>query len=1127
MSDGAPPLNGMDFSGDDLGLLQQLLGESGADPVDAAVGIRRRAVAAHAPLSFAQELLWLLDRASPGMTAYNMPVANRLVGALDLAALQQSFTALVARHEALRTRFDLMNGEPVQLIDPPEPMAMTIVDLRSVPAPARDGELATILGEQVRRPFDMARDHLFRAMLVRLTDEDQVLLLETHHIVCDGWSMGVLWRELAALYAASRSGSKAELPEVPFQYGDFAVWQRERLQGEQLERQLAFWRGQIGGVNESLDLPTDFPRPVTPTFAGGRATLLLPRTLLDAVKQLGRSHEATLYMVLLAAYTTVLHRYTGRRQILVGSGSAGRTDRDTEGMVGYLNNTLVQLGDFTGDPAFGELLRRVREAALGAYDHQEVPLEKLVLELREGSERLSAAPLFQVVFTMQNAAEARLALDGVEVRSHGIDFGITKFDLTLLPSEREDGLLLFLRYRSDLYTQATAERFLGHVRRVLEAAVADPSQPVSAIPLLTDAELGELAGWNAAPSSADLMCIHERVAANAMRTPDARAIVGADGTLAWREFDARANQIAHRLIALGVAPGAAVGLCLDRSAEAIGALVGVMKAGACYVPLVPELPSARLANQIEQAGVAVVVTRSAFAARLPGDRVRTLSLDSDSDAITASPTTAPGVSVALGDRAYILFTSGSTGVPKGVAVTHANIANYTNAMLDRLECSGEPPLSFATVSTLAADLGNTAIFPALASGGTLHVIPSDVATDPARFGEYVAAHPIDVLKITPNHLHALSTGSHGDAVFPRRWLVMGGETLPWDLAGRVLRTGRCRVMNHYGPTEGTVGCATFHVTDAGAASARADGAQTVPIGYPLAGVQLHVVDEKNQQVPVGVPGELLIGGAGVAQGYVGQVERTAEMFVTLPGLGRVYRTGDRVRRLATGALEFLGRRDGQVKVRGFRVELGEVEQVLATHPSLAQAAVVLQCGAAGDALLAAYVVAKAAGYAAAHSERPTPERLSAWLAERLPDYMVPGVVVLLPEFPLTVNGKVDRAALASQTAATTVDTFVAPRTPLEESLVTIWTEVLKRDRVGVADEFLALGGHSLLAIRVLGRISKQFGVRLPLRALFEKPTIAQLAEEIDLELRLAALDRMTDEEAAKLLGDQPGPAGAG
>ncbi|MGH7594633.1 MAG: non-ribosomal peptide synthetase, partial [Gemmatimonadales bacterium] len=963
--------------------------------------------------------------------------------------------------------------------------------------------------------------------VVRLDAEDHVLLIETHHIVCDGWSMGVMWRDLNASYSARRRGAAPEFPLPVVQYGDYAAWQRETLRGAKLEKLLAYWRERLGATTESLNLPTDFARPASPGFAGGRCSLLLSRALLEQVRQLGQQHGATLYMVLLAAYMTVLHRYSGRERLLVGSGSAGRNRRDTEGMVGYLSNTLVQQGDFSGDPSFAEILRRVRESTLGAVDHQDVPLEKLVLELRSGNDRFDPAPLFQVVFTMQNATEVRLELDGLEVRPQGVDFSITKFDLTLLPSERTDRLLLFLRYRADLYTEATAVRFLGHVQHLLESAVDDASRPVSHLSMLTEPELAELGAWNASSRRFDAPdTVHAAVHAAALRSPGTVAVIGADGELTYAQIESGANRIAHRLIALGARPGSCVGLCLDRSAEAVTALLGILKAGASYVPLVPDLPPSRLTAQAAQAGVRLVVTRAEFAPIFAAD-VNLLCLDRESVTIAGASATNPGINVAPDGVAYLLFTSGSTGEPKGVAVTHANLMNYANAICSRLGTSTGHPLAYATVTSLGTDLGNTAIFPALITGGTVHVIPGAVATDAARFGEYAGLHRIDVLKITPNHFRALLGGPHGDAILPSQWLVFGGEPLAWDLAERVQRAGACRVLNHYGPTETTVGCAAFEVTPDSATQVRAVGAQTVPIGMPLANVQLYVVDPHDEVVPVGVPGELLVAGAGVAAGYIDRPAPTAEAFVQREGIERVYRTGDRVRRLPTGDLEFLGRLDGQVKIRGYRVELGEIEHALAAHPGVAQAVVVLRGGSGTDAdsTLTAYVVLHSGGYAAAHAERPTAESLGEWLADRLPAYMVPPTFVFLKELPLTRNGKVDRQQLPALNAIDALDTYRPPRTELEAALATIWAEVLKRDRVGIADNFLALGGHSLLAIRVLGRISKQFGVRLPLRVLFEKPTIEHLAVELDLEVRLSALERMTEDEATQRLADDPGQQG--
>lgn len=1108
---------GMDLTGDDLGLLEELLAEAGVKLAASESAIRPGLRSARIPLSFSQELLWMLDRASPGMTAYKLPTVHRLLGELDVAALERSLTTIANRHEVLRTRFPAIDGEPAQVIDPPAPVRLTVIDLRSSADPTQDAERT--VRELAARPFDLANDHMFQPTLLRIADAENVLLVDTHHIVSDGWSCDVLFRELAVCYAAFRRGTEPALAPLPIQFADFAIWQRDYLSGDRLAALLEFWRTQLGDAAEPLDLPTDRPRVAAPGFAGARCTIVLPPALLAEVKALARQHDATLYMVMLAAYMTVLHRYSGSASVLVGSGSAGRTQTETERLIGYFNNTLVQRGDFGGDPTFGELLKQVRHSALGAYDHQEVPLEKLIIELRQGQQRLSDAPLFRAVLTMQDALESGLELDGLQVLPFGITFGSTKFDLTLLPSERDDGLHLRLQYRSDLFEPATAERFLGHVRRVLEAAVADAGQRVSRLPLLTAAELAQLSEWNA--STVDFGnpdWVHERIASNARRAPQAVAVRCGDEVLTYAELDRRANQLAHRLRAEGAAPHAPVAIALDRSAGAIVALLAVLKTGGCYVPLAPDAPPARLGQQIAESGVQIVVTRSEYAMQWPKS-IRVLSVDTESTSLDAESTSTLSVTVSGDDIAYVLFTSGSTGVPKGVAVTHANIANYTSAIGRVLDLESLSPLHFATVSTLAADLGNTAIFPALTTGGTLHVLPADVTLDGPRFAAYANANPIDVLKITPSHLRALmgAFGAGAADVLPKQWLVVGGEACPWELVDEVRRVGTCKVLNHYGPTETTVGASAF-VTNG-----REDAplSATVPIGFPLANVQLHVLDGAGEVVPIGVPGDLHIGGAGVAAGYLNRPDLTRERFIEHDNMGRLYRSGDRVRRLPNGALEFLGRGDGQVKIRGFRVELGEIEQVIGQFPGVGH------CAAAwheGQSVLIAYVVAKTAGYSAAHGERPTPERLRAWAVERLPDHMVPARVMLLDKLPLNANGKLDRRGLPFPGADDApAGASAAPRTPTEESLVKIWADALKREKVGIRDNFFELGGHSLVAIRVLGKVSRTFGVRLSLRTLFDAPTIEQFAEVLDLEIKVAALDRLDASSPAAGSAERGGP----
>ena len=1115
MTDRLNDMSAASYDDDDRDLLDALLTEEGADVAAYAPTIEVRPRPTRIPLSFSQELIWMLDRASPGLTAYNMPMARRLTGPLDAAALERALTAIVARHEVLRTRLPAREGEAEQVIDAPAPLALRMVDVSTHAAPEQEAQ--RIVRERGRAPFDLAAEHMFRCTLVRMAPDDHVLLIETHHIAFDGWSGAVLFEELSALYEAQTA-----LPPLRLQYADFAIWQREQLAGTRLAELMSYWRGQLGGAIEPLVLPTDHPRNASVTFAGARArTLLSPETLRE-LKALARRHDATLYMTLLAAYMTVLHRYTGRESLLVGSGSAGRTQVETEPLIGYFANTLIVRGDFSGDPTFAELLDRVRDSALGAYDHQDVPLEKLVLELRDGKERLSDAPLFEVVFTMQNTIEQTGTMGDVTLAPFGVDLGATKFDLTLLTTERDERLALAIQYRSDLFEPATIERLLGHLRTVLESAVRDAAQRISAIPMVSAEEVQALGAANeTAVEEGSATTLTTLIEAAAARSPKAEAVRDGEASISYDELESRANQLAHRLAASGHERGTPVALFMDRSIDAIVALLGILKFGSPYVPIPADLPAPRIEQRLRDAGIRVVVTDSAHIGSLP-DGVAAIAMDGDRKLLARESTEPPAIASDADALAYILYTSGSTGTPKGVGITHRNIVHYTRA-ISRVFAGipasqpgdGLAALSgwrFGLASTLGADLGNTSLFPALCGGGTLVVLSGNAAMEPARFAEAIAAYPLDVLKITPNHLQALIAGRQGAELaraLPSRWIVLGGEALRWDIAAHLLGANSCRVLNHYGPTETTVGVCTFEVTADSMAAERDGGAQTAPIGSPLANTRAYVRDAHAREMPIGVPGELYLGGAGVATGYVGQPSLTAERFVADAHAPdeRLYRTGDRVRRRPSGHLEFLGRADDQVKIRGHRLELGDVEHELRQHPGVAASVVVARSapGADGDLHLDAYVVWRAGGYETAHAEHPTPERVTEWLRERVPAHMMPATITPLDALPLSANGKVDRNALPEPSASgTSAPAYVAPRSETETALAAIWQDVLKKDLVGVTDDFFALGGHSLLAIRVLGKISKQFGVRLPLRSLFDAPTVETLAIVLDAERAGAA-----------------------
>jgi amino acid adenylation domain-containing protein len=1033
------------------------------------------------PLSFAQERLWFIDRLEPGSAVYNIPVAWRLGGALDVDALERSLGEIVRRHEALRTVFAEADGSPVQVITPFGGFALPVEDLSGPGEADREAAVRRRAGEEARRPFDLAAGPLFRAALLRLGQGDHVLLLTMHHVVSDGWSMGVLTRELSALYAAYRAGGESPLPELAVQYADYAVWQREQLAGAVLDRQVAYWKERLAGAPELLELPTDHPRPAVQAFRGAHERIELSLELLERLQALGRSEGATLYMTLLGAFQVLLSKYSGSEDVVVGSPIAGRGRKEVEELIGFFVNTLVLRTDLSGDPSFRETLRRVRQVTVGAYEHQEVPFERLVAELQP-ERSLSHAPLFQVMFALQNAGGPGGALPGLNVRGVEGEQTSAKFDLSLTLSATPRGLRGGLTYSTDLFERSTIGRMLGHLERVLEQVAADADVRLSQLELLGEEERAlALEAWNrtAAEYPAN-RCVHELFEARAERTPDAVALVCEDHSLTCGALNARANQLAHHLLGLGVGPDTVVAMHFGRGVDAIVALLGILKAGGAYLALDPALPPERLAYMLEDSGAAVLVTRGDMADAIPAGSIPVVHLDGEAlrDQSGANP---PG-GAGAGDLAYVIYTSGSTGRPKGVAVEHRQLSNYLFGLRDRLELADGA--SYATVSTLSADLGNTAIFPALAWGGTLHVISEDRIFSGDLLGEYFARHGVDCLKITPSHLAALQTGGDPRRVMPRRWLVLGGESSPVRWVDELVAMApECAVFNHYGPTETTVG-ALAHRVGAGRTET-ASG--TLALGRPLPNYRVFVVDASLRPVPPGVAGELLIGGAGVARGYLGRPALTAERFIASTfGEGRLYRTGDRCRWRADGTVEFLGRMDEQVKIRGFRVELGEIEAALRRDAGVAECAVVAREDAPGDRRLVAYLVGGA-----------DVDGLRAGLRRTLPEYMVPAAFVFLDALPLTPNGKLDRRALPAPELASAEERYVAPRTPVEEVLAGIWAEVLRLERVGVEESFFELGGHSLLATRVMSRVREVFGAELPLRALFEGPTVAEMARAVE------------------------------
>ncbi|HEX8819773.1 MAG TPA: amino acid adenylation domain-containing protein, partial [Archangium sp.] len=1031
------------------------------------------------PLSFAQQRLWFLEQFEPGNTTYNLFTAVRMEGTLDVSSLEQGFQELVRRHESLRTTFQSTEQGPLQVIHPEASLPLPLIDLGSVPETQHETEVLRLAREEAGRSFDLIHGPLLRVKLLKLGEARHVLLMTMHHIVSDGWSMSILIREVAALYQAFVAGEPSPLTELPVQYADYADWQRGWLRDEALEAQLAYWRQQLAHAPQVLELPTDKPRPAVQTYRGALHTVMLPVELSRAVTALGQREGATPFMVFLAAFQALLSRYSGQRDISVGSPIAGRTHVGTEDLIGFFVNTLVLRTRLEGNPSFRELLGRVRQVALGAYAHQDIPFEKLVEELKP-QRSLSHPPLFQVMLAFQNTPASRLEQPGLALSTLAPESQTALFDLTLSLQDTPEGLAATLEYNTDLFESATAVRMLGHLRVLLEAATSQPELPLSALPLLTEAERHQvLVQWN--DTQADYprdACLHHLFEAQVERTPDALAVLLGGDSLTYRQLDARANQLAHELRSLGVGPEVRVGVCFERSLDLVIALLGILKAGGAYVPLDPSLPRERLAFMAEDSAAHVLLTQQALRNVLPVTGQQVLCLDSAWEALSTRPQHAPAVPVLADNLAYVIYTSGSTGRPKGTLLRHRGVSNL---VVQEAKAYGVGPESrMLQFANLSFDLSVEEIFTTLTAGGTLCLAPLEKLMPGEPLRRLLRELDITVLSLTPATLAA----TPAEDLPALRTVISGGEACPADLVAR-WGQGR-RFLNTYGPTEATVVASLTDCVPDGKAPS---------IGRPLPNVRMYVLDTHMTPVPVGVRGELYLGGEGVARGYLGRPELTAEKFVPDPFSGepgaRLYRTGDLVRYLPDGHLEFQGRIDSQVKVRGFRIELGEVESALLAHPTVYEAVVAAREDGPGGKRLVAYVVARG-------HELDTGE-LRRFARARLPEYMVPSAFVPLEALPLTPSGKVDHKALPAPDATrSSQDRPRTPaRTPTEQLLASIWAQVLHIREVDANDNFFELGGHSLLATQVVSRVRAAFGVELSLRALFEEPTLAALATRLE------------------------------
>ncbi|MEU8925669.1 amino acid adenylation domain-containing protein [Kitasatospora sp. NPDC048545] len=1032
------------------------------------------------PASFAQQRLWFLDQLAPGGTEYLIPSVLRLTGDLDVAALSAAVADLVARHESLRTVLRERDGRPGQLVLAPEPDV-----LRVVRAPAGPGEAAAT----ATAPMDLRRGPLFRAVLYRQGPAEHLLVLTFHHIVADGWSVGIVVEELSRLYAAHRAGQKADLPELPIQYPDFAIWQRDSLDGPVLTGQLAHWTARLAGL-ATLELPADRPRPAVRSPRGDTLAFHIPADLAGRLKELFRAHRVTPFMGLLAAFQVLLARYTGQHDIAVGTPVAGRNRSETEGLVGFFVNTLVLRTDLGEDPSFAELLAKVRETALAAYDHQDLPFERLVEHLAPERD-LARTPLFQTMFNLQDtrAAGPGWDLPGIAVSAEPLGLDVAKFDLSMELAETDAGFTGILEYATDLFDRTTVERMAGHYLTLLAGAAADPACAVSRLPLLTAPEEHRLiSDLNRTAVTYPDTRVHELVAAQAARTPDRTAVRCGDRALTYRELDGPADRLAQRLVRAGVGPDTLVGLCLDRSPELVVALLGVLKSGGAYVPLDPDHPRDRLGVLLADISAPVVVTRRHLVERIPvraGQVV--LCLDDDGPAADTAdtagqPAAAPPRRSAPGDLAYVIHTSGSTGTPKGVQTGHGNLVNGLLAMQEILRLGPDDRL--LAVAPYTFDPSGIDLLLPLVYGAQVHLATREETTAPARLAELLTARGITVLQATPP-LWRLVVEEMPD-LSDRLHVLLGGEALDPRLAA-VTRPKVRRLTHLYGPTETTI-----WTLGADVAPERVSD-PVIPIGTPIANTRVYVLDRNLNPVPVGVPGELYVAGAGLSRGFLNRPAPTAERFVACPYGApgeRMYRTGDLARRRADGNLEFLGRTDKQVKIRGVRIEPGEVEAALRAGGLVGDAVVIAREHAPGDRRLVAYVTPAEPGGGV---DLPGLRRR---VGRQLPAHLLPAHTVVIDAVPLTVNGKVDRRALPAPdwSRPETGRTYVTPAGPVQQSIARVWEQVLGVERVGGEDNFFELGGHSLLATRVVSQLRREFGDALGVQSVFAAPTVAALAE---------------------------------
>ena len=1035
------------------------------------------------PLSFTQQRLWFLDRLEEKSATYNEFVPLKIQGLLKADVLEESFQELIRRHEVLRTTFPVVNGMPVQAISSDVNFSLSIVDWRSQSSNELEAEVERIATIEAQRPFDLARGPLLRATLVQLTSVEHILLFTIHHIVSDGWSKTIALRELLALYEAFCHGKPSPLPPLSIQYADFAYWQQQWL-NETLAGQLAYWKQQLAGLPPILDLPTDRPRPAVQSFRGTIMSFKISYSLSEQLQQLAQSVGVTPFITFLAAFQTLLYRYTNQEDISIGAPIANRNRQEIEPLIGFFANTLVLRTDLSGNPSFTDLLRRVRKVTLGAYTHQDLPFEKLV-EALQPERNISHSPLFQVLFAFQNTQREKLKLPGLTWSWMEIPTTIARFDLSLYLEETENGFTGKLEYNTDLFDGETIARMAEHFQILLEGIVNNPHQQLSELPLLTQTEKNKLlVEWNNTyinyPKE---QCLHQLFEQQVDKTPEAIAVIFEEAQLTYQQLNQRANQLAHHLIKLGVGADVLVGICVERSLEMLVGLLGILKAGGAYVPLDPDYPQERIAFMLEDAAVPVLLTQQKLVGTLPSHQGQVLCLDSNWNQIAQQSQENPHSQITSENLIYTIYTSGSTGKPKGAMNIHKALCNRLLWMQDTYQLTSgdrvvqKTPLSF--------DVSVWELFWPILVGASLVIARPRGHQDPSYLVKLIASQQITTIHFVPSMLQVFLEEPGLETCKSLQRVICSGEALPLGLQQRFFQRIDAQLHNLYGPTEAAIDVTSW-------ACQSQSNLSTVPIGRPIANTQIYILDSNLQPVPIGVPGELHIGGINLARGYLNRPELTREKFILNPFSDnrddRLYKTGDKVRYLADGTIEYIGRIDNQIKLRGFRIELGEIEAVLQGHTSVRETVVIVKEMEPGDQRLIAYLVGQ--------GEMPTSNELRQAIKEILPEYMVPSAFVMLETMPLTPNGKIDRRALPDpdKFRQRTESDYVMPQTKTEQAIAGVWQELLHVEKIGINENFFDLGGHSLLLVKAQFRLQELFNIEIAIADLFKYPTIQALAQ---------------------------------